>query len=98
MMAKDFRQREDRDDNKKRSGKRNDIVGENKSLPRRVRGLRTRGLRLRPWGRGVGFWGLQVCRGGGGEGLEGDSPRGNPMGGGSSGGPGGEARPGIAEW
>src|SRR5216683_6973234 len=95
-MAKDFRQREDRDDNEKRSGKRNDIVGENESLPRRVRGLRTRGLRLRPWRRSVELRDLQLCRGDGRNGRQRNSQRRNRLGGGSADGHGIEARRDIA--
>src|SRR5438552_721253 len=48
-MAKDFRQSDDRNDNQKHGGNRNDIVRENKSLLCRILNLRTRRTSRRSW-------------------------------------------------
>src|SRR5437899_993924 len=48
-MAEDFRQRDDRNDNQKHRGDRNDIIRENKSLLWRVPNLRTWRARRRSW-------------------------------------------------
>src|SRR5258708_24190189 len=63
-MAEDFWQRDDGDDNQKYSGDRYKIVRKNKSLLRRVSGLRTWWLRLCLFRRDGGPWGLQFCHGG----------------------------------
>src|SRR5260370_40644756 len=62
-MAEDFWQRDDGDDNQKYSGDRYKIVRKNKSLLRRVSGLRTWWLRLCLCRRYVGPWDLQFGHG-----------------------------------
>src|SRR6266852_6880198 len=61
-MAKDFRQSDDRNDNQKHSGNRNDIVRENKSLLCRILNLQTWRTRRRSWLGWLERRDLQFCR------------------------------------
>src|SRR5258708_35706619 len=62
-MAEDFRQRNDRNDNQKHRGNRNDIIREDKSLLWLVPNLRTRRASRRSWLGRFEIGGLQAwCR------------------------------------
>src|SRR5437016_8918638 len=61
-MAENLRQRKNCDNNKESGSNRNDIVGQNQSLLRRVRGWQASWLHLRSWWWYVESWDLQLCR------------------------------------
>ena len=61
-MTEDSRQHENGDNNKEPGSDRNDIVGQDKSLLRRVCGWQASWLRLRSWWRYVEPWDWQLCR------------------------------------
>src|SRR5260370_5442758 len=60
-MAEDFRQRNDRNDNQKHRGSRNDIIREDKSLLWLVPNLRTRRASRRSWLGRFEIGDLQSC-------------------------------------
>ena len=91
-MAKDLRERHDRDDNKKRGSSGNDVIGKFQPLPRRVWDLRTRHLCLRLLQRCFELRNLQLRHGDRRNCGQGNRQRRNGLSGGGSGGYRVEAR------